>query len=293
VRRDELQARLRELVIAAGEKGLGKAPRAGVMIGVPTTLTRSIAEQFVAGLFREMTLSLENIKVHHEGDVKAKMLFRKKQIGVFVIDLNFEKIVGLLRPGTPDLRFSEGRLALTLPVSVVSGSGRARIRFRWDSKGLAANLVCGDLDVTRTVTGNVVPADYKLDGSFAIAADGDLVTLRPDFKDLVVRIAAVPTEQAWSVVDDVIDDQRAGREIALNKIDVKKKLSEIVTRGFDLKMPKKFAKPIHLPAGVSESLDIQGVHLAFHVQPSTILISEERIWYGADVTLGGVTSSPP
>jgi hypothetical protein len=284
-RRDALQVRLRAAIVSSGEKGLARAPRAGIMIGVPTGLTRSIAEQFVGGLFREMTLTLENIKVHHKGAVKAKMLFRKKQIGAFELDVHIEEMVGVLRPGKPELRFSEKRLVFVLPVSLASGSGRARLRFRWDSKGLAANAVCGDIDVTELVTGSVVPADYRLDGAFAITTQGDALTLSPDFADLAVRIAVAPTEQAWRVVDEVVDAQRAGCELALDKVNIKEKLAAIVGRGFNVKMPKKLHKPFRLPAGIKQSLDVQGLRLAVQVKPTALLISEERLWYGADLAL--------
>jgi hypothetical protein len=48
------------------------------MIGIPTSLTSSIVEQVVTGLFGETTLTLKNLKVHKEGKVRAKMLIRKR-----------------------------------------------------------------------------------------------------------------------------------------------------------------------------------------------------------------------
>src|SRR5262249_17285439 len=143
-RRDALQARIRELVVAAGEKGLARAPKAGVMIGVPTSLTQAIAERVVAGFFSEMTLTLRNIKGRKAGDVKVKMLLGKRRIGAYDPDVNIAEIAGVLKPGKPVFRFSAGRFAFVLPVSVAEGQGRAQLHFKWDSKGLAANVVCGD-----------------------------------------------------------------------------------------------------------------------------------------------------
>ena len=39
-----------------------QAPRGGVMIGIPTSFTRSILEQVVTRLFSEMTLTLKNLE---------------------------------------------------------------------------------------------------------------------------------------------------------------------------------------------------------------------------------------
>lgn len=286
--RDRLTERLRVAVVAHGEKSLKDAPRGGIMIGIPTSFTRSIVQQIVTGLFEGMTLTLKNLKVHKEGDVKAKMLLRKKRVGTFVLDLDIKEVQGILKPGTPDLRFSKNRIGVSLPVRLDRGVGNAELRFQWDSKGLAANTICGDVDTTQFVTGGVKPEDYRLDGGFAIGSQGEAVALRPEFPDLAVRIFVDPSEQAWAVVDKVVKERRKGCEIALNKVDVKAQLAKILGRGFNVKIPQKILKPVRLPAGVSQSLEIQGVKLPVTVKFTGVLVASDRVWYGADLTLGKV-----
>jgi hypothetical protein len=290
--RDALQQRLREIVVQQGEKSLAQAPRAGVMIGIPTSLTASIVEQVVTGLFGETTLTLKNLKVHKEGEVKAKMLIRKKRIGKFVLDVDIHQVQGLLKPGKPTLGFGRGRVNITLPVRLAEGQGSADLRFQWDSKGLAANLVCGDVDVTRAVSGHVVPEDYTVVGEFGIKSAGEVVVLTPRFPDLAVRIYVDPSEQAWGVVDGVIRDRSKGCEIALNKVDVKAKLAQILGKGFNVKVPQKIFKPVRLPAGVSQSLNVQGIQLALQVKPAAVLVAEDRLWYGADISVSSKPASP-
>jgi hypothetical protein len=252
---------------------------------MPTSLTASIVEQVVTGLFGETTLTLKNLKVHKEGDVKAKMLVRKKRLGQYVLDVDIHEVQGILRPAKPTMKFGRNRVELTLPVKLAEGSGNADLRFKWDSKAFSANVVCGDIDVTKKVYGGVIPEDYKVEGSFAIAAKGEAIQLTPSFPDLAVRIFVDPSEQAWAVVDEVIKQQRAGCEVALNKVDIKQKLADILQRGFNVKIPQKIFKPIKLPAGVSQSLEVQGIKLALEVKSTGILVARERIWYGADVNL--------
>jgi hypothetical protein len=283
--RDALQARVRDALIEQGGKSVADAPRAGLMLGIPTSFTSSILEQVVTGLFGETTLTLRNLKVHKEGDVKAKMLIRKKRLGAFVLDVNIHEIQGILRPGKPVLQFGRNRVDLTLPVQLAEGQGNADLRFQWDSKANTAKIVCGDIDVTKKVHGGVIPEDYKVTGNFTIAAKGEAILLRPAFPDLAVRIFVDPSEQAWAVVDEVIKQQRAGCEIALNKVDIKQVLGNILGRGFNVKIPQKIFKPIKLPAGVSQSLEVQGIQLALQVKPTGILVARERIWYGADINL--------
>jgi hypothetical protein len=183
--------------------------------------------------------------------------------------------------------FSRDRVAISLPVRLAEGEGNADIRLQWDSKGLTANLVCGDVDVTKSVTGHVVPQDYTLSGAFKISSTGGAITLSPDFpEELQVRIYVDPTEQAWKAVDEVVKERGAVCEATLNKIDIKAILGNVVDRGFNVKIPQKLIKPIRLPAGLKQSLDIQGIKLDLQLKPTGLLVSGDRIWYGADIEFG-------
>lgn len=284
--RDELQKRFRAAVIAHGEKSVAQAPKAGLMIGIPTSFTRSILEQIVTGLFDQLTLTLKNLKVHKEGEVKAKMVFAKRKVGAFVLDVQIHEVKGILRPGKPKVTFTHNRVAVELPVKLAEGRGDAEIRLQWDSKGLAAGAVCGDTDVTKPVTGGVIPQDYQLGGAFAIAASGSKITLTPDFPELAVRIFVDPSEQAWAAVDEVVKDQRKGCEIALDKVDIRAQLAKILGRGFNVKIPATIIKPIGLPAGVTQSLEVQGIKLDLKLEPTGVLVASDRLWYGADLSLG-------
>jgi hypothetical protein len=290
-RRDELSATLATRV-RLREKSLDQAPKGGIMLGIPTRLTESVVQQVVTGMFDGMTLTLRNLKVHKEGEVKAKMLVKKRTIGKYVLDVAIQEVEGVLKPGPPQLTFSENRIGIRLPVRLAEGGGHATLRLQWDSKGMAANSVCGDVDTTRGITGGVVPTDYQVEGAFLIATRGESVTLTPSFPDLAVRIFVDPSEQAWGVVDDVIRERSAGCEIALEKVDIKALLGRIVDKGFNVKIPQKILKPMRLPAGVKSSLKIQGMKLPLSVKFTGVLIAPERIWYGADLTLGRPEEPP-
>jgi len=282
--RDALQEKGRQLAIAAGESSLAKAPRAGIMIGIPTSFTRSIVEQVVTGLFGETTLTLKNLKVHKEGKLQAKMLVKKRTLGEYVLDMKIDEVQGLLKPGKPTLAFGNNTIDIGLPVRLAEGTGHATLNFKWDSKG-TANVVCGDTEVSRGITGGVIPQDYAVRGRFLISAKAETVVLRPEFPDLAVRIFVDPSEEAWKLVEEVIRDRPKGCEIALGKVDVKEKLSGLLAKGFNVKIPQKIFKPIRLPAGVSQSLEIQGMKLDLEVTPAGVLVADDRLWYGADLEL--------
>ena len=115
-RRDALQLRLTQTIIAKGEKSVAQAPRAGVMIGIPTSFTRSILEQIVTGLFSELTLTLKTLKVHKEGEVKIKMLVARRTVGRFILDVQIQRVQGVLQPGKPEVGFARIRVTVSLPV---------------------------------------------------------------------------------------------------------------------------------------------------------------------------------
>jgi hypothetical protein len=294
-RRDELQQRLTAVVVENGEKSLAMAPQGGLMIGIPTSFTRSILDQIVTGLFSELTLTLKNLKAHKAGEVRIKAVFGKKTVGKYVIDVDIHQVQGLLRPGKPDLTFGRDRVAINLPVRLAEGRGDADIHLKWDSRGLTANLVCGDVDVTKSVTGGVIPQDYRLSGAFKISSAGAAITLSPDFpEELQVRIYVDPSEQAWKAVEEVIKERGAVCEATLNKIDIKAVLGNVIDRGFNVKIPQRLIKPIRLPAGLKQSLEVQGIKLDLILKPTGMLVSGDRIWYGADIAFGapGTMASP-
>jgi hypothetical protein len=282
--RDRLQAALRDAVARKGEPSLARAPVAGVMIGLPTSVTTSIVEQAVTGLFGETTITLRNLRVKKTGEVRAKLLLAKRTLGQYSLDIKINRVQGVLKPGKPKLEYETNRVRLALPVHLAEGQGNATLHFTWDGKG-AAGAVCGDLDVTHEISGGVVPQDYHVSGYFEVRSANDAIVLGPGFPDLAVRIIVDPSEQAWGVMDAVMQGRNKSCEIALDKAGVKERVAAMLGRGFNVKIPQKIFKPIRLPAGVTQTVDVGGTRLALGVKSAGVLLSGDRIWYGADVTV--------
>ena len=70
--REALRERFQEVFQAKGDQGFAEAPKAGLLIGIPTSFTRRIVEQLVTGMLGDVTLTLRNVQAHHEGEVKVK-----------------------------------------------------------------------------------------------------------------------------------------------------------------------------------------------------------------------------
>jgi hypothetical protein len=297
-RRAELQRELDEL-IRQDDQGLAKAPPAGILIGMPTRLTRTVVTQVVTGLFGETVLHLKNIKARVSKDVRAKMVLKKRTVGHIDLEVDLHEIEAVLKPGPPELTFGGNRIALKLPVTADGGHATATLHAKWDSKGLA-NVVCGDVEVHPEVSGGVYRTHYLIEGAFAFATEGERIVLRPDFGELEIRVFPRASEESWKVVEQVVAERNAVCKAALSSLDLRKLLEGVLDKGINVKIPKKIFKPIRLPAGVEKSLELQGVRLTLQVVPTGLVITPDRMWYGAEVraragraSAGEVPPPPP
>lgn len=282
--RAALQERFRELTSGQRDPGLGDPPQGGLVIGVPASFTRSLVEQLVTGLLAEVRLDLADLEFKKSDEVRGKVLFGMRTFGRYDLEIRVGSVRGLLRPGAPTLGFGRQRIAVTVPVRLAEGAGRAQVRLKWDSKGLA-NAVCGDFDISRELTASVRPANYRLAGAFEVAADSGAIVLTPRFADLKVRLHVEPTPEAWAAVEDLLRERRALCRAALSRVDVREKLEQVVRAGFEVRVPAKLVQPIRIPAGVQQSLSVQGMDVSLQIVPAALSVGDERLWYGVDVTV--------
>lgn len=276
-----LQSRLRELT--QDDQGLSRAPKASVLIGVPTSFTESLVAQTVSGLSAQIRVTLKNLKVAKQDELKAKTPLGRMKLGDFKLDVTIHEVHALLKPGKPDLRFGGNRLGVKLPVSLASGAGRATLHFRWDGRKLAG-AVCGDLDLTREVEGSVAPVSFRLNGEFLLQAQGDSLVATPRFPDVKLKLQVEPAASTWEMLDELVKQQGAVCRAVLRKVDVAQKLKELVGRGFPVTLSRKLWKPLRLPAGLQQQVDVPGERSALlSVKPIGLLVVPERVWYGANV----------
>jgi len=175
-------------------------------------------------------------------------------------------------------------VGVRFPVHVDEGSARAAIRFRWDSHRLA-NVVCRDFTVSESVSGAAVPSRYELQGAFRIAADGEAITVLPEFQDRRIRVRVRPDGETWLRVQRALEAQdsfwRCG--IAMNPADVIGRLRALTDRGFDVGLPDTLFREIRLPATLQRSLRFGGRHVELEIAPRELSLTPRMLWYGADV----------
>ena len=287
---ETLQQRLRALTDADPRRAA--LPEGDVVIAVPTGFLEELIRRVFSDVASHVTLTLQGIRAH-----VAKPLKKKITLGEFVLDLHVNHVVGRLHPGEPELRFGGDRVSMTLPITVVEGTGDATAHFRWKGRGVAG-AVCGDLDVTENVSGSVKSARYAVSGTLSLGADGAEVLGTPHFPETKVRLRVVPSEASWRAIDAILETKRGVCGWVLDHVDVRKLLThEVEEKGFHVKLPLDKVKPFRFPAGLSESVELGGRTLGLDVRTGTLRIDPDAVWIAARVAVKpeappGVASAP-
>ena len=125
----------------------------------------------------------------------------------------------------------KGRISIDARVKVLEGAGKARLRFRWNGKGVAGAL-CPDLDVTREVEGALVPLTFHLRGSVGFRLEGDALVIDPSWPEQTFRLRLRPSTEAWKTVLQVIDEQPGACRVALRTVNVVDSLRALIEKGF-------------------------------------------------------------
>jgi hypothetical protein len=282
--RDELRARLGELMLKDGR--LAGMPENTVRVGVPTSLARTLIEKVLGGVADQVELRLANLRARKEGTVKKIVT-----IGTYELDVNVVEVKARLRTGKPDLQFGGNEVSVALPVTVASGTGRAQVRFKWDGKNVS-DAVCGDMDVTRDVTGGVKQLTLVARGTLALASAGGQIFARPRFPETRVRLEVEPSAESWASVQALLDEKGGMCGYVVDKVDIAKVIREQLGKGFSVKLPVEKLKAVAVPVGIQQQLAVAGRSLTLQVEVGDLAITEQTLWLGANVKAGAVTQAP-
>jgi len=273
--REELRSRVDALV--ASDPRLEGMPDTEVRFGVPTGLARRLITRVVSGFVDQVTLVLENLKVHKAGKVR-KMI----TLGEYELDVRIDRVSGRLRTGEPEIEFGGNQVSVALPIQIASGSGDATIHFVWDGKNISG-AVCGDMDVTETVGGGVKPATYPVSGSLELTATTQQILAEPRFPPLKVNLKVEPSEESWAKVRALIESKGGLCGFVLDKVDIPGILERLVGRGFNVRLPTEKIKPMAIPVGIAPTMEVRGEPVTLGITVGGLAITEHVIWLGADV----------
>ena len=273
--REQLRARVDELMLS--DKRLEGMPQTEVRFGVPTSLARTLISRVISGFVDQVTLVLENLKVHKAGKVKKIVT-----IGQYDLDVRIDRVVGHLRTGEPDIHFGGNQVSVALPIEIASGSGDATIHFVWDGKNISG-AVCGDMEVTETVGGDVKPDSYPVSGGLELTATTQRILASPRFPPIKVNLKVEPSSESWQKVRAIIESKGGLCGFVLDKVDVPGLLAKLVGKGFNVRLPTEKIKPMAVPVGIEPTMTVRGEPVTLGITVSGLAITEHMIWLGVDV----------
>jgi hypothetical protein len=251
-----------------------------------------LLSQGVSGFLDQIEIVLANLTVHKNGTVRAKTFLGTVKPGAYTVDVTLEKVRAVLQPGEPKIAFQGNRVQLEVPVTLAHGEGRAQIRFKWDASGIS-QAVCGDFDAAATVTGRVRPDTYRVKGNYELSVQKGQVVAVPRFPDVMLHLVVEPSNESWTSVDQIVNAQSVQCRTALKMIDVRQMLAGILAKGFEVRIPHAILKPIQVPAGLEQALQLEGKSYVFNVEPRGLSLDAGMLWYGADVKAGAAPRTEP
>ena len=279
--------RARAAVLIAADPRIQGLPEGEVVVAVPTAFIRQVIDRLFQDVANRITLRLSGIKAH-----VAKKVKKVVTVGEFTVDVNIDQVVGKIRPKPPRIAFGGDSISLKLPIAIKEGRGDATIHFVWDGKHVAG-LACGDLDITQRVSGNVIPADYLVTGRIDLRTKGRRVVAALVFPETRLRIKVKPSKESWAAIDSILGEQKHVCGWVLDKVNVPGLLENLTeTKGFNVKLPVDKLKPVILPAGIRDSVQVGGRSFAIDAQTKSLRIDPDAIWYSAAVKLEGVKTAP-
>ncbi len=265
-----------------------------VVIGLPTPFVDTIVRSVVDGWFHDVQLRLPTINLHKDGEVKARLgIFGRRTVGSYDLDLALRNVRGTLQPSPPEMTFGGNIIRLAVPVRVVDGTGVAHVTAAWRSRGLAGP-VCGNMTVTRDVTGRVRARTYVARGRLVLSALDGAVTADPDFPELAIRLFVDPSRASVAALDSVLATQRGLCGYAVEKSRASERIQALVARGFNVKIPQRFFRPIRLPVAVQTEVPVGDRTVALEVTPTGLSVTASAVWLAANVRVKArAVPSPP
>lgn len=281
--RDSLRAMVAEAALTSDL--LDGRPAGDIVIALPTQFVDNVVRGVVTGWFHDVDLRLPQMRLRKSGDVHAKIgWFGRRRVGTYTLDMTLNDVRGRLQPGTPELAFGGNVIGLQVPVRVANGTGIAHIKAGWESKGLAGP-VCGDMSVERDVTGQVRARTYLARGRILLSAIDGSVLADPDFPGLAIRLHIDPAASSVAALDSALATRTGLCGYAVGRANASERIQALVARGFNVKIPQRFFRPITLPVSVETAVPVAGRKLALQVTPSGVSVTPSTVWIAATVAL--------
>jgi hypothetical protein len=285
--RAEVEALGARLGTVAADPRLAVAAMAegDLVVALDPGLFEEAVQRLAARYLDRVQVVLQDVEVKKTGERRRKAFFGEFVAGRFDLLVRFTSIRGELQAGEPKVTLPGGaRVAVTLPVHVEHGQGRALVRFAWNSKGLVG-LVCRDFALEDTVTGRLLHHIYPVSGTFDVTVGDRQLVASPRFVDRF-RIHPHVDEATWVKVRSALEEQdRLGRcGLGLDPEREMEQLRALLRKGFVVRLPRKIFRPVVLPTHLTPDVEVQGRKVELGLTQASVRIAPDGVWYGVRLT---------
>ncbi|MGD2070279.1 MAG: hypothetical protein PVI57_16505 [Gemmatimonadota bacterium] len=266
-----------------------RAARDEVVIGLRTEMVVEVLSAAASRYLSDVRLHLrDDVPVSAGDDVKVSLGLFDVTVGSWELDVTIERIDARLRADSILLSVPDSqRLAVTVPVRVLDGSGDAIIDFRWDASRVTS-VVCGDFAIRERFSGTVEPRVHRVEGYFQLEVDSAGVRAVPILSERM-SVSPRPTEAAWDRVRAILADQDRifNCGLAISKEDMEARLRELLERGFRFDLPRSLLRPAPLPASVVDRVEVAGRSIGVTVESRPPRLDPDWVWLAARVGVEG------
>ena len=182
------------------------------------------------------------------------------------------------------MTFGGNKVALALPVTVASGTGKPPSTSSGTGR-TCAGATCGDLEVTQEVSGSVRPDTYPVAGGLVLTATAKDILAQPRFPLIKVNLKVVPSEESWAAVQKILDEKTGLCGYVVEKVNVRGIVQKLVDKGFNVRLPTEKIKPMAVPVGIEPTMEVRGQPVALGIKLGELAITEHMIWLGARVSV--------
>lgn len=264
---------------------LDRRPSGDVVVALPTPFVAGVVTDVVTGWFDEVDLHLRNIRVQKTGTVRTRLGFLgRRTVGDYTVKLHLLDVQGRLKPEIPVLTFGGDSVGVAMPVRLVGGAGHGRLALDWDARGLA-KPICGDLAAEHAIEGTVLPQRYMARGRLHLTASAGGIMADPEFPGLSMRLLVRPSAASVQAMEALLESKGPLCDLATSKGNVERKIMELVGRGFLVKIPQKFFRPVRLPISLQEEISMLDKKVAITATPDTLIITPQAVWLSANVAV--------
>jgi hypothetical protein len=262
------------------------ARKGDVVVGVRPALVQSLLGGVAAHYLDQVSLDLRlEEKIHEARELHVGTFLGRIHAGAWTLDLTIHRVRGVLRAGSPRLTSApDNALAVVIPVAIQEGHGTATVHFKWESRSVAS-VVCHDFEVTKQLSGEVLPREYPVSGRFQLSAAPERLRAEPVFPPHAFRIHVDLSDASWKQVRDAINEQddvlHCG--LALDPDDLVARLRARLREGFDVKLPRSLFRAVDFPAAVRQEATIGEAQVALAVETRGLAVTPAAVWYSADV----------